>query len=172
MTEENWMPVANFPWYEVSSLGRLRRTVSTTCSKAGTIISGHVGKHGYRYFNATLNGRRKTLKIHRLVCEAFHGPAPSPKHCVAHGDGDCLNNAASNLRWATTKENHEDRRLHGTHPTGSLNPRAVLSENDVISIRRIYQSGGMTTYQLGERYGVNASVIQKLLKRETWKHVA
>lgn len=44
-------------------------------------------------------------KIHRLVCEAFHGPSPFPKAVVIHLDEDALNNAAENLRWGTQKEN-------------------------------------------------------------------
>ena len=49
--------------------------------------------------------RRKNYKIHRLVCEAFHGPAPDGKPVVIHLDEDGTNNAPSNLKWGTQKEN-------------------------------------------------------------------
>ena len=172
MSDEQWLPVLNFPQYEVSSLGRVRRTVSVTCAKLGQIIAGRVGDRGYSYFNATLNGKRKTLKFHRLVCEAFHGPAPSPRHVVAHCNGNRLDNRAENLRWATTKENHGDRYEHGTNPAGSRNGRACLCEAQIAEIRRLYAMGGRTTYALAEQYGVYFSTIQKIVKRETWKNVA
>ena len=45
------------------------------------------------------------MKIHRLVCEAFHGPAPSKRSVVLHLDENALNNNPENLRWGTQKEN-------------------------------------------------------------------
>ena len=45
------------------------------------------------------------MKIHRLVCETFHGPAPFPRAVVIHIDENALNNRPENLRWGTQKEN-------------------------------------------------------------------
>lgn len=45
------------------------------------------------------------MKIHRLVCEAFHGVPPFPKAVVIHLDEDATNNKPENLRWGTQKEN-------------------------------------------------------------------
>lgn len=45
------------------------------------------------------------MKVHRLVCEAFHGPAPSKRSVVIHLDEDATNNRPENLRWGTQKEN-------------------------------------------------------------------
>lgn len=172
MNIEQWRPVLGFPQYEVSDLGRVRRVVDSTNSKAGSIISGRVSPAGYLYFNATVAGKRKTIKHHRLVCEAFHGPAPTPAHVVAHCNGNSLDNRAANLRWATTRENHSDRFAHGTNPAGSRNGRANLCEAQVAEIRRLYALGGRTTYALAEQYEVYPTTVQKIIKRETWKHVA
>jgi hypothetical protein len=49
--------------------------------------------------------RGKNYKVHRLVCEAFHGPAPEGKNIVLHLDEDATNNKPCNLRWGTQKEN-------------------------------------------------------------------
>ena len=49
--------------------------------------------------------RGKNYKIHRLVCEAFHGPSPFDGAVVIHEDEDALNNRPENLRWGTQKEN-------------------------------------------------------------------
>lgn len=45
------------------------------------------------------------MKVHRLVCEAFHGPAPKGMEIVIHIDEDATNNKADNLKWGTQKEN-------------------------------------------------------------------
>lgn len=49
----------------------------------------------------------KTYKVHRLVCEAFHGPAPDGERwpVVMHVDENAVNNRASNLAWGTQSEN-------------------------------------------------------------------
>ena len=55
------------------------------------------------YFGTLYKG--KNYKIHRLVCEAFHGPPPFPRAVVIHIDEDGLNNRPENLKWGTQKEN-------------------------------------------------------------------
>lgn len=45
------------------------------------------------------------LKVHRVICEAFHGPAPFDRAVVIHLDEDGLNNKPENLKWGTQKEN-------------------------------------------------------------------
>ena len=43
--------------------------------------------------------------VHRIVCTAFNGPAPSPQHVVDHIDTNRQNNRPENLRWVTKTEN-------------------------------------------------------------------
>lgn len=52
-----------------------------------------------------VNRKFGNMKIHRLVCEAFHGPAPFERAVVIHIDENALNNRSENLRWGTQKEN-------------------------------------------------------------------
>lgn len=57
----------------------------------------------HEYFSLPYRG--KNYKVHRLVCEAFHGPAPEGKNVVIHLDENALNNRPENLKWGTQKEN-------------------------------------------------------------------
>ena len=52
--------------------------------------------------------------VNRIVCAAFHGPPPSPKHEASHLDDDPANNRADNLAWETREENQarRDRKRH------------------------------------------------------------
>lgn len=112
---EVWKTVPSYPGLLASSLGRvclpirrypmpngaMRRTypkptfgVKVTAAKTAScqymrIRSRHFGN----------------IKIHRAVCEAFHGPAPSPKHIVLHVNEDGTDNRPENLKWGTRKEN-------------------------------------------------------------------
>ena len=49
--------------------------------------------------------RGKNYKMHRLVCEAFHGPCPKDKPVVIHLNENALDNRPENLKWGTQKEN-------------------------------------------------------------------
>lgn len=60
----------------------------------------------------------KNRSVHSLVCEAFHGPKPSKAHTVDHKDRDRSNNYASNLRWATKKEQLDNRETPRALSTG------------------------------------------------------
>jgi hypothetical protein len=97
-----------FPGYAITDHGRV-------FSKDGDELPRHPGKY-LRVNMQHRDGRRRTAHLHRLVCEAYHGPAPSPIHHAAHWDGDKENNSASNLRWATPQENEADKVRHGRRP--------------------------------------------------------
>lgn len=49
--------------------------------------------------------KRKNYKVARLVCEAFNGPPPSNYAVCMHVDENARNNAPTNLKWGTQKEN-------------------------------------------------------------------
>lgn len=67
-------------------------------------------------------GRGRPAYVHRLVLEAFVGPAPSAEHEGCHGNGDRSDNRIENLRWDTPAGNTVDRYLHGRIPRGSEHP--------------------------------------------------
>jgi len=45
------------------------------------------------------------LRLHRVVCETFHGAAPVGKNIVLHLDERKDNNDKNNLKWGTLSEN-------------------------------------------------------------------
>jgi hypothetical protein len=104
---EYWRPIPGYPGYAVSSHGRV----------VSAIRSGQLLKLWTRngYASVQLGAGNPILYVHRLVTEAFHGPAPTEKHEAAHWDGNPANNLAANLRWATHSENQLDSVRHGTH---------------------------------------------------------
>lgn len=54
-------------------------------------------------------GRRTYVRVHALVCRAFHGPAAPGQTCVRHLNGVQTDNHADNLCWGTNRQNQEDR---------------------------------------------------------------
>lgn len=62
-------------------------------------------KNARHQYYGTMSRVHGTMKVHRLVCEAFHGPPPFDRAVVIHIDENALNNRPENLRWGTQKEN-------------------------------------------------------------------
>lgn len=60
--------------------------------------------HGYRQLCLSKNGKQKSVRIHRLVAEAFV-PNPNGYTEVNHIDEDRWNCDASNLEWCSRKYN-------------------------------------------------------------------
>ena len=106
--------------------------------------------------------------VHRTICERAHGAAPSSKHQAAHSCGKgnlgCVN--PRHLRWATARENSIDRRQHGTSIRGTQVNSAKLAEEDVLSIRRLYNK--VAKEELAKRFNVTAHTIYLVQSRRTW----
>lgn len=60
-------------------------------------------RYGYKYVVLSVCGRRKTMKVHRLVAEAYI-PNPDGKQTVDHINNIKDDNRVENLRWATASE--------------------------------------------------------------------
>ncbi len=161
---------AKIDGYEVSSHGDVR------ISASGRVLSKnflHVKKDGVKipkYLLVTLKvyGESKRFLVHRLVCEAFKGEAPSKRHEVAHYDGNSFNNHHENLRWATRKENIADKKRHGTQLQGEDHPLAKLSEADVVEIRRMLMSG-MKNCEIAECFSVLPNCISRIKTGKRWR---
>jgi hypothetical protein len=80
--------------------------------------------------------------VHHLVAEAFIGPMP-PGQEVNHVDADKANNRAENLEYQTPSGNifHAYRSGAKRPVVGVRHPSAVLTEGDVLEIRRLHALG-------------------------------
>lgn len=100
--QEEWRPILDFPNYEVSNLGQVRRN--------NKIRKPQINK-GYYVIAIWKNNKQTNKYIHRLVAETFI-PNPDNLPIVDHIDRNVTNNVVSNLRWVTKSENglNTDRR--------------------------------------------------------------
>lgn len=104
---KQWISILSLPGVAASSDGELRvAPYSAPMPRGGTRIYGGattIGQwDGKRYIYLH---RGKTYRVARLVCEAFHGPAPDDKPYCLHRDENARNNKPGNLYWGTQKEN-------------------------------------------------------------------
>lgn len=95
--KESWKIIDDFPEYEVSSLGNIRRVGVSTNMKF------YVQK-GYYKVELYRDGKGYKQRVHRLVAKAFV-PNPENKPQVNHIDFNRKNNSVGNLEWVTNLEN-------------------------------------------------------------------
>ena len=169
---EEWRPILGYEdRYEVSDLGRVRSLYWTPPRiRSLTPCSGHSGEGFYLTVSLKCDGVEKRRYAHALVLEAFFVGPRLPDTQVRHRNGIKNDNRLSNLLWGTRKDNADDRIEHGTHPAGSRNGFARLTEADVPAIRAA-RAGGATVRSIAQQYGVNRETVGYLLRGKTWTHV-
>lgn len=112
---EHWKPVPSKPGLMASSFGRVKLPDGTAKLPNGGVreykpqptygIKTKASKTARHEYMGLYNKKYGNIKIHRMVCEAFHGLAPFERAVVIHIDENALNNRPENLRWGTQKEN-------------------------------------------------------------------
>ena len=145
--EERWAPVPGWDGYEVSDQGRIRSLDRIVQRKDGSrqIVRGRMlaatreKRDGRSRVRLHREGCNVQQRVHRLVLEAFVGPAPVGM-IACHNNGDASDDRLSNLRWDTRSANELDKVRHGTHhearKTHCVNGHEYTSESTYWSARR------------------------------------
>ena len=113
--QRKWRPVSEFPDYEISNDGRLRRATNGSNAKAGTVLRAKLSRSGYPQYGLVPrdDGKRVNRYAHHLVAGAFLPPAPEGKNWVLHDDDDPLHCIDSNLKWGDRVDNAQDAIKNG-----------------------------------------------------------
>lgn len=147
---EEWRDVPGWEGYAASSIGRVRSTkrkvrrVLRPCL-CGKYLSVMLSKSAHNHHSN---------RVHRVVCETFHGPAPEGM-VARHLNGNRTDNRAANLAWGTYKENMADMFRHGRGQENESHWNARLTDADVAAMRSDRQAG-MVYSELSSKYGVSA----------------
>jgi hypothetical protein len=171
---EEWRPIADWPEYAVSNLGRVKRLTSRTCAKAGSMLKTppRSKKSPYPAVDLCRDGERRTFAVHQLVAAAFLGPCSNGLE-VNHKNGDKTDPKASNLEYATSSANQLHAYATGLQSAvGELNGQAILTEEQVREIRSSCRGIFGEQAKLARTYGVSPHTIGDIYHRRTWAHVA
>jgi len=156
--------IARFPKYEFGADGSI---ISHVHKRSRTLRPIKMGEYvGVSLLNDL--GVIKREYVHRLICEAFHGAAPSGHQC-RHLDGDRRNSAASNLAWGTPSENNRDKDVHSTSPKGERNPMAKLTTERVAEMKRMRAETGAPFHQIAGAFGVTAMTAHRAITGQSWR---
>lgn len=121
---------------------------------------------GYLYLALPIDGKFKQQLVHRLICRAFHGEPPTPKHEVNHIDGNKHNNRISNLQWVTRLENMQHAWEHKL-----ATPLAEFNEPRKIPVIGVNRYGKVICYfesiRAAERGGYKQENVRKAINNGT-----
>lgn len=171
MKKETWKAIPGYEGlYEVSDLGRVRSLGREFIDKMGRlrIFKSKILK------SATSTQRRvsvvlytsegcKTYGVHNLVALAFIGERPDG-YDTCHLDGDSTNNRLDNLRYDTRGQNQVDM-----YRQGSVGPRGKLTIEQILEIRKLYDTKQKKQCELAIIFGVHQTNISYIVRRLSYQ---
>lgn len=132
--KEIWKDIKGYEGlYQVSNLGRVKSLGNGGSHKVERIKDLQNDTKGYKITRLSKNGVQKTLKVHRLVGEAFI-PNPLNLSQINHKNEDKTDNRVENLEFCTNSYNHD----YGTRNDRARN--AIINTDYIKSkIKPVYQ---------------------------------
>lgn len=119
------------------------------------------GRRGSRY------GENKS---HRYAFVRAYGEIPTGM-LVRHKCDNPKCCEPEHLELGTHQDNRKDTVSRKRHAFGEKNNHAIVTEEMVMDIRRLYDTGNYTQGYLGKQYGLTHSAISLIVRRKNWKHV-
>lgn len=156
--DEIWKPVYGYEdLYMVSSHGRVFGLGREN------ILKSFPNADGYPQVGISRNSQKRHRRIHSLVLEAFRGLCPK-NYEARHLDNNKDNPRLTNLEWAPTSINVQDRVATGMYQTGRL------TDDQVRFIRTVSLEHGKTN-TLCKQLGISRTTFHVVRRKEAYKHV-
>lgn len=164
---EQWNPVVDYPMYEISTEGKVRKITN----KGDLIQVSAVPSPIYMMFNVCIKRKATKLYVHREMLKAF---APTEDLRLTHvcfKDGDIYNLKLENLYWSTQTKRMRRRYKEGGYPKGEEHYCSKLRDEDVIKMRKMWETEEYTQKQIADLFGIHFTTLANIIKRRYWTHI-
>jgi len=113
------------------------------------------------------------IGAHRFSYQLANGPIPEGAHILHRCDNPpCVN--PSHLYAGSHLDNMRDRHARGRYDSfpGESNPNHCLTEDDVVRMRALYASGNCPQRELARLFHISQTQVGRVVRHESWEHVA
>ncbi len=167
---EEWREAPQFPEYEVSNMGQVRRSVTGSINP-GSVVKQQIGRAGYfcvyLFPTPRIGGTRRICKnVHLLVLKAFKGNPP-PDHEANHKNGKKTDPSLGNLEWVTSSENKKH-----AYATGLRKPTRHLKEGEVWLIRKLLASKKVSQEIIAKMFKIHQVTVSEIKLQKIWREVS
>ena len=162
---EIWKAYQDIAGIEVSTFGRVRSLDKMVWNGRGTwlmkgrILKQQLNHHGYLRVGITIDGKRATKLVHRLVAQTFL-PNPDNLPMVNHKDCNRKNNHVENLEFCDNSYNQKYREKYGK----ALSQPVFAVNIYTLEVSR-FHSKNEASRKLGVKQGSISNVIKGKAKR-------
>lgn len=112
----------------------------------------------------------KVIRAHVLSYELHFYEVPKGLHVLHECDNPpCVN--PHHLKLGTHLDNMKDMLSKGRFCKGEQSPKSKLTEEDVLDIRAMYESGDFTQVQISDIFHVSNMLVSLIVRRIMWKHI-
>lgn len=166
---EGFYPIKHFEdFYAISKIGEIMRIKKSRGAKIGKVLKNQIhSKRGYLIIRLSTKEISKTYDIHILMANTFLNRSNNSLQ-VCHNNGIKTDCRLENLRIDTISSNNNDKVLHGTTNRGIRNGHNKYSNETILEIRKLADSGEKKVC-LSKKFNISYSYIRKIVSRERWE---
>lgn len=152
---EIWTEMWNFPTYEISNLGNVRR------EKTKRPLKVRVDGNKYNMVSLFYNGRKYTKRVGKLVWQSFNNC--DCNLTIDHINRVSVDDTLGNLRCVSMEINNENREKRTGRNKYNLTPeiKAIIYRN--------YRDGIWSTWDIMLQYGIPLNYARTTMLRGSWR---
>lgn len=173
--DEIWIEIKDFPYYQISNLGRVRSIARVIYDYRGFAqnrpekILTPTFRNGYRQVHLCRGSGEgtKIFKVARLVAYHFLSN-PDNLNIVNHKNGIKADNRFNNLEWCDTQ--HNIRHAFATKLNRNVGASVHTSKLSEDEAKKIFRSK-LPTKELSDLYCVAPSTIRRIRAKRSWKSI-
>jgi hypothetical protein len=113
----------------------------------------------------------------RVLHSCDNPPCVNPRHLFLGSDADNMKDMATKGRGRLQRPFNRavgDRHGMHLHPErvrrGEAHPRSILTDEVVLEVRRLHREGTKQS-DLSRQFGIEKTVLSKVVNRRTWRHL-